>query len=62
MRKIAVEPGMRMQTTEGQIVTIATIVGGRVYAYTINGWLKAVDVVSEAWGGEFDMHRMNEAA
>lgn len=62
MRKIIVEPGMRVKTTSGEVVTVATIVAGRVYAYAANGWLKAVEPVSEAWGGEHDNSLMNEAA
>lgn len=59
MRKVIVEPGMRVQTTGGDVVTVATIVGGRVYAYSVSGWLKAVDVVWEAFGGEHDMSYTN---
>lgn len=62
MRKVIVEPGMKVVTTGGDVVTVATIVGGRVYAYAVGGWLKAVDVVSEAWGGEHDQEVINEAA
>lgn len=61
MRKVIVEPGMRVITTGGDVVTVATIVGGRVYAYAVGGWLKAVDVVAEAWGGEFDNSLSNAA-
>lgn len=61
MRKVIVEPGMRVKTTGGDVVTVATIVGGHVYAYAFGGWLKAVDVVCEAWGGEHDNSLSNEA-
>lgn len=59
MRKVIVYPGQRVVTTGGDVVTVATVAAGRVYAYAANGWLKAVDVVSEAWGGEFDNSLMN---
>lgn len=61
MRKVIVEPGMRVQTTGGEVVTVATVVAGRVYAYSGYGWLKAVEPVCEAWGGEHDMEVMNAA-
>lgn len=48
MRKIIVEPGMRVKTSDGEVATVATIVAGGVYVYGTNGWLKAVQVVSEA--------------
>lgn len=62
MRKSIVYPGQRVITTGGDVVTVATVVGGRVYAYATGGWLKAINVVAEAWGGEFDNSLMNEAA
>lgn len=61
MRKMFVEPGMRVVMTEGDSVTVATIICGRVYAYTINGWLKAVVPCHEAWGGEHNNSLVNAA-
>lgn len=61
MRKVIVYPGMKVVTTGGDVVTVATVVGGRVYAYAVGGWLKAVDVVHEAYGGEADNSLMNVA-
>lgn len=61
MRKMFVEPGMQVVTTEGDTVTVATIIRGRVYAYSIGGWLKAVVPVHEAWGGEHDNSLANAA-
>lgn len=61
MRKVIVFPGSRVITSDGDVVTVATIVGGRVYAYARDGWLKAVNPVCEAWGSEHDMEVMNAA-
>lgn len=61
MRKVIVFPGSRVITSDGDVVTVATIVGGRVYAYARDGWLKIVDVRGDAWGGEADQEVMNEA-
>lgn len=61
MRKVIVYPGSRVITSDGDVVTVATIVGGRVYAYARDGWLKAVDVCGDAWGGEADQEVMNAA-
>lgn len=54
MRKIIVEPGQRIVTTGGEVATVALIAQGRVYVYSINGWLKAVDICCDAFGGEHD--------
>lgn len=61
MRKVMVEPGMRVVTTGGDVVTVATVAAGRVYAYSMGGWLKAIEVAHEAWGGEHDNSMSNAA-
>ena len=54
MRKPIVYPGQRIITISGEVAIVATVVGDRVYVYSAHGWLKAVDVVCDAYGGEHD--------
>lgn len=54
MRKIIVFPGQKCVSTEGEVVTIAVINDGGVWAYGRDGLPKAVDIVGDAFGGEHD--------
>ena len=54
MRRSIVHPGQRVITTEGKTETVALVDQGKVYVFASEGWLKAVTVVGDAWGGEHD--------
>lgn len=52
-REIIVHPGQRVITTGGNVVIVAYVRNGNVWAYW-NGDLVLVYVVGDAWGGEND--------
>lgn len=54
MRRSIVHPGQRVVTSEGRTEIVAMVLQGKVYVYSIDGWLKAVQVCGDAFGGEFD--------
>jgi hypothetical protein len=53
-KQIVVYPGQRIVAKDGKTYTVALIIHNKVYVYDTNGWLKAVQVVGDAWGGEHD--------
>lgn len=54
--------GQKVITKSGQVVTVAFVRYGQVWAYGANGLPKPVDICCEAWGGDHDMNVANEAA
>lgn len=54
MRKI-VYPSQKVITTSGEVMTVAFVIYGQVFAFGRNGLPKAVDIVYEAWGGDQDI-------
>jgi hypothetical protein len=54
MRHTICYPGQKVITTEGRSEIVAFVLFGQVYVYGSNGWLRAVQVVGDAWGGEMD--------
>lgn len=61
MRKPIVFPGQKVITTAGNVVIVAFMHCGQVYAFGRNGLPEAVKVVNDAWGGEHDQAVMNAA-
>lgn len=53
-RQIVVHPGQKVVTTEGRTETVAYMLRDIVYVHSVGGWLKAVRIVGDAWGGEAD--------
>lgn len=53
-RKVIVYPGSKVITTAGNVVTVAFVNCGQVYAHGRNGLPEAVVVVGDAYGGEHD--------
>lgn len=53
MRKPNVFSGQKVITTSGDVVTIAFVNNGQVFAFTQSG-IQVVHVVADAWGGEHD--------
>lgn len=54
MRKTVIYPGQRVVTSEGKTEIVAFVLAGAVYVHSSDGWLKVVQVVGDAWGGEAD--------
>lgn len=52
-RDTIIYPGQRIITTGGNVVTVAFVRNGNVWAYR-NGDIVIVHPVSDAWGGEND--------
>lgn len=46
--------GQRVITKGGEVVTVALVQHGLVWAFSRNG-LKTVEISCEAWGGDNDM-------
>ena len=53
-RNVNVHTGQRVITTGGNVVIVAYVRNGNVWAYW-NGDIVLVRVVSDAWGGENDI-------
>lgn len=54
MRKVICFPGQRVITTAGEVVTVAFVCNGQVWAFGRNGLPMLVTVCGDAWGGEVD--------
>jgi hypothetical protein len=52
-RQIIVHSGQRVTTTGGNVVVVAYVRNGVVWAYW-NGEIVPVQVTGDAWGGEHD--------
>jgi len=61
MKKVIVFPGQKVQTTSGQVYTVAFVNCGQVYGFGKNGLPEPITVVTEAWGYEHDQAVMNAA-
>lgn len=53
LRETILFPFQRVVTTEGDVVIVAFIRHGQVFAYGRNGF-RVVEVVTDAFGGEHD--------
>lgn len=53
-RETVLFPGQKVISTSGEVVTIAFVCHGYVFAYDRNGLPKMITVCTDAWGFEHD--------
>jgi hypothetical protein len=54
IRQTIVHASQRVIATDGKAYTVALILNEQIYAHDSGGWLKAITVCGDAWGGEHD--------
>lgn len=54
MKQIVVHPGQKVIGKDGRTHIVALVLHGKVYVHSRDGWLVAIEVCGDAWGGEHD--------